>query len=75
MCMQQTCSSLLVGCLISIFVVHCLVSKIVIVPVSEVLSMWLASVGVQAGLCFNCLQTPKTDFSYDKTTRKVFKEL
>ena len=48
--------------LISAFVVHYLDSKILLVSVSEISSLYLASVPEQAGLSLPWLQTPKTGF-------------
>ena len=47
--------------LISDFVIRCLHS---IIPqvISEISSLYLASLAVQAGLCLTCSQTPKTGF-------------
>ena len=48
--------------LISAFVVRCLVSIIPLVSISEIASLYLASVAAQAGLSLPCSQTPKTGF-------------
>ena len=48
--------------LISAFVVCCLDSLIVLVSISEISSLYLASVAEQAGLSLTYLQTPKIDF-------------
>ena len=48
--------------LISTFVVHCLDSIIPLVSVSEISSLYLASVAAQAGSSLPWLQTPKTGF-------------
>ena len=48
--------------LISTFVVRCLYSIISLVSKSEISSLYLASVAVQAGLCLTWSQTPKTGF-------------
>ena len=48
--------------LISAFVVRCLDSLIFPVSISEISSLYLASVAAQAGLCLTWSQTPKTDF-------------
>ena len=48
--------------LISAFVVHCLDIIIPLVSVSEILSLYLTSVAVQAGLSLTWSQTPKTGF-------------
>ena len=48
--------------LISAFVVRCLGSLIPLVSISEVSSLYLASVAVQAGLCLTWSETPKTGF-------------
>ena len=48
--------------LISAFVVHCLDSIIPQVSISEISSLYLASLAAQAGLCLTWLQTPKTGF-------------
>ena len=48
--------------LISIFVIRCLDSIIPVVSISEISSLYLASVAEQAGLCLTWLQTPKTGF-------------
>ena len=50
--------------LISTFVVHCLDSIIPLVSTSEISSLYLASLAVQAGLCLTWLQTPKTGFTW-----------
>ena len=48
--------------LISTFVVRCLDSIILLVYISEISSLYLASVAEQAGLSLSWSQTPKTDF-------------
>ena len=48
--------------LISTFVVRCLNSILSLVSISEISSLYLASVAAQVGLCFTWLQTPKTGF-------------
>ena len=48
--------------LISAFVVHCLDSIIPLVSISEISSLYLASVAAQAGLSLPWSQTPKTGF-------------
>ena len=48
--------------LISTFVVRCLDSIIPLVSISEISSLYLASVAAQAGLSLPWSQTPKTDF-------------
>ena len=48
--------------LISTFVVRCLDSIVPLVSISEISSLYLASVAVQAGLCLTRSQTPKTGF-------------
>ena len=48
--------------LISAFVVRCLDSIIPLVSISEISSLYLASVAAQAGLCLTWSQTPKTGF-------------
>ena len=48
--------------LISTFVVRCLDSIISLVSKSEISSLYLASVAVQAGLCLTWSQTPKIGF-------------
>ena len=48
--------------LISAFVVHCLDSMIPLVSISEISSLYLASVVAQAGLSLLWSQTPKTGF-------------
>ena len=48
--------------LISVLVVHCLDSIIPLVFISEISSLYLASVAVQAGLSLPWSQTPKTGF-------------
>ena len=50
--------------LISAFVVRCLDSIIPLVSISEISSLFLASVAAQAGLCLTWSQTPKTCFSW-----------
>ena len=49
--------------LISAFVVCCLDSIIPLVPISELSSLYLASVAEKAGLSQPWSQTPKTDFT------------
>ena len=48
--------------LISAFVVRCLDSIIPLVSISEISSLYLASVASQAGLCLTWSKTPKTGF-------------
>ena len=48
--------------LISAFVVHCLDSIISRVSISEISSLYLASVAAQSGLCLTWSQTLKTGF-------------
>ena len=48
--------------LISAFVVRCLNSMIPLISVSEIASLYLASVAAQASLCLTWSQIPKTDF-------------
>ena len=48
--------------LISAFVIRCLDSIIPLVSISEISSLYLASVAAQAGLNFTWSQTPKTGF-------------
>ena len=48
--------------LISAFVVHCLDSIIHLVSISEISSLYLASVAEQAGLSLSWSQTPKSGF-------------
>ena len=48
--------------LISAFVVHCLASIIPLLSISEISSLYLASVAAQAGSCLTWSQTPKTGF-------------
>ena len=48
--------------LISFFVVRCLDSIIPLVSISEISSLYLASVAAQAGLCLALSQMPKTSF-------------
>ena len=48
--------------LISVFVVHCLDRRISLVFISEIPSLYLASVAAQAGLSLIWSQTPKTGF-------------
>ena len=48
--------------LISTFIVHCLDSIIPLVSISEISSLYLASVAAQAGLSLLWSQTPKTGF-------------
>ena len=48
--------------LISTFVIRCLDSKIPLVSISEISSLYLASVAVQASLSLPWSQTTKTDF-------------
>ena len=53
-------------CLISAFVVHCLVSIIPLVSISKISSLYLASVAAQAGLSLPWSETPKTGFLMTK---------
>ena len=48
--------------LISTFVGHCLDRIMPPVSISEISSLYLASVAAQAGLCLNWSQIPKTGF-------------
>ena len=48
--------------LIIAFVIHCFDSIIPLVSITKNLSLMLASVAVQAGLCLTWSQTPKTGF-------------
>ena len=48
--------------LISAFVVCCLDSIIPLLSISEISSLYLASLETQAGLCLTWSQTPKTGF-------------
>ena len=48
--------------LISTFVVNCLANIIPLVSISEISSLYLGSVAVQACLCLTCSQVLKTDF-------------
>ena len=48
--------------LISIFVVHCLDSMILLVSISKIPSLKLVSVAAQAGLSLTWSETPKTGF-------------
>ena len=48
--------------LISTFIVRCLDSIIPLISISEISSLYLASVAGQAGLSLTWLQTPKTGF-------------
>ena len=48
--------------LISTFVVRCLDSIILLVSISEIWSLYLASVAAQTGLCLPWSETPKTGF-------------
>ena len=48
--------------LISPFVVHCLDGILPLVSISEISSLYLASVAAQAGLCLTWSQTPKAGF-------------
>ena len=57
--------------LISAFVVRWLGSIIPLVSISEILSLHLASVAAQAGLCLTWSQTPKTGFL---VTRLIYKD-
>ena len=56
--------------LISTFVVCCLDSIISLVSVSELSSLYLASVAAQASLCPTWLQTLKTGFLVTRLIRK-----
>ena len=49
-------------CLISAFVVRYLDSIIPLVSISEISSLYIASVAAQVRLCLTWLQTPKTGF-------------
>ena len=51
--------------LISAFVVRYLDSIILLVSISEISSLYLASVAEQAGLSFTWSQTPEDPFSHD----------
>ena len=55
--------------LISTFVVRSLDSIISVVSVSEISSLYLASVAEQAGLCLTWSQTPKTGFHLTRLKR------
>ena len=48
--------------LISTFIVRCLNSIIHLISISEISSLYLASVAAQAGLCLTWSQIPKTGF-------------
>ena len=48
--------------LISTFIVRCLDNIIPLVSISEISSLYLASVAASANLCLAYSQTPKTDF-------------
>ena len=52
--------------LISTFVVHCLDSIILLVSISGISSLYLASVVVQTGLSLTCSQNPKTGFLFTR---------
>ena len=54
--------------LISAFVARCLDSIIPLVSISEISSLYLASVAEQAGLSLTWLQTPKTGFLVTRLT-------
>ena len=58
---RSTCTSTL-HTLISTFVLHCLASILTLVPISEISSLYLASVAAQAGLCLTWSQAPKIGF-------------
>ena len=51
--------------LISTFVVCCLDSIVPLVSISEISSLYLASVAEQAGFCLTWSQTPEDRFSRD----------
>ena len=67
--------------LISAFIVRCLDSIIPLVSITEISSLYLASVAVQAGLSFTWSQSPKTGFlvtrliSLDHVVCLCYKEL
>ena len=65
-CEQQRGRSACAACA---FVVHCLDSKIPLVSISEISSLYLASLAVQAGLCLSWSQTLKIGFLM---TRLIF---
>ena len=48
--------------LISTFAVRCLDSIMSLVSISDISSLWVASVAAQAGLSFTWPKTPKTGF-------------
>ena len=54
--------SLRIRAVISAFIIRCLDSIIPLVSISEISSLYLASVTAQAGLCLPWSQTPKTGF-------------
>ena len=58
--------------LISAFVVRCLDNIIPLVSVSEISSLYLASLAAQAGLCLTWSQTPKTSFSVTRLNYHVW---
>ena len=57
--------------LISAFVVHCIDCKIPIVSISEISSLYLAYVAVQAGLSLPWSQTPETGFLMTRLIRSL----
>ena len=59
--------------LISVFVVHCQDSIRPLISISEISSLYLASVAEQAGLSQPCSQTPKTGFSRDEAQMTIAK--
>ena len=60
--MRTTKAQISLHGLISDFVVHCLDSSIPLVSISEISSLYLASVAEQAGLSLPWSQTSKSDF-------------
>ena len=58
--------------LISAFVIRCLDSIIPLVSISEISSLYLASVAVQAGLSLPWSQTPEDRFSSDVAHLKLY---
>ena len=61
-CEQQRHQPVHLRSLITAFVVRCLDGMIPPVSISEISSLYLASVAAQAGLCLTWSQTPKTGF-------------
>ena len=68
-CKQQSRSSVHPCSLISAIVVSCLDSILPLVSISELSSLYLASLAAQTGLCLTWSQTPKTGFLVTRLIR------